>query len=66
MGHEFKICCGQYLYRVCRSSHSSAALADGRLGGDPCQHSIKQDIKHLLAVLGRTLATLRGYLCIFW
>ena len=32
--HEFKICCGQYLYRVCRGSHSSAALADGRLGGD--------------------------------
>ena len=59
--HEFKICCGQYLYRVCRGSHSSAALADGRLGGDHLQHSIKQDNKHLLAGLSHTLAILRGW-----
>ena len=65
MGHEFKVCCGQYLYHMCRRSHSSAALADGRLGGDHRQHSIKQDNTRLLAELGHTLAILRGGLCLF-
>ena len=41
--NEFKIYCGQYLYRMCRRRHISAALTDDRLGGDHRQHSIKQD-----------------------
>ena len=61
--NEFKIYCGQYLYRMRRRRHISAALTDGRLGGDYCQHSIKQDNKHLLAELGHTLAILWGGLC---
>jgi hypothetical protein len=48
---------------VCCGSHSITALADGRLGDDYRQHSIKQDNKHLLAELGHTLAILRGGLC---
>jgi len=46
---------------VCRGSHNSAALTDGRLGGHPRQHSIKQDNKRLLVELGHTLAILNQF-----
>jgi len=44
---------------VCRGSHSSAVLADGRLGGDPRQQLLKQDnTRWSRALLGSSLVLL--------